>query len=513
MRSALSSSTSLLHLSNTLTTTHYIVKELATVRLQRSKASLFAITPELFAVLQDVYLFSIREWQQKLSVSPQRPDEQVMSLMTVSVKVLKILRRLVIAGYEFPHRESEVQEYWSTTQSHLQIYLELLHRPGLTPVYQEAAGQHINQLAKFHCSMADEHSVSFALLPSTMSLVRNYWSAASMMRERQIEASRQGLESMSLYEGICLRALLLLRACFKIVFNPAQNFRYKNAEAKEDPPKSKKLVSEELLTDEFILDLAQIIINRFFLYTPGDVEEWISEPEEWEMKEEGDDDAYDRFVRPCAERLFLDIVLNFKDQVTQPLLNAWQLISSTVSTRAQGLHANEILDPSNTDVFAKDTIYSAIGLSGPALYERMDFNQYLTTTIVAELQNHQANHNVMRRRIAIVIAQWITIDIAEANKPLVYQIFQHLMDPSITENDQAVRITAGKRFKDIANDWHFKAEHFAPYAANIITQLVNLIQEVNLAETKMAMLYTLGIVVERMETGVGRTPERLLSTC
>jgi len=305
-----------------------VIKELSTVRLQRSKASLYAVTPELFAVLRDVYISSISEWQQKTAKSPQTTDEQAIALMTISLKVLKVLRRLVIAGYEYPHRDTEVQEYWTTTQLHLQVYLEFLHRTDLNPAYQEAAGRHLTQLAKFHQQMSDEHPISFALLPNSTTLVKNYWRTACTMRERQIEASRQGSEAQPVYENMCLKALTLLRACFKTVYNPAQNFKYKNAEAKVDPPRAKNIISEELLTNDFALELLQTLVNRFFIYTPGDLDEWISEPEEWEMKEEGDEDAYERFVRPCAERLYLDIVLNFKSVVDEPLLTAWQQISS-----------------------------------------------------------------------------------------------------------------------------------------------------------------------------------------
>jgi len=171
----------------------------------------------------------------------------------------------------------------------------------------------------------------------------------------------------------------------------------------------------------------------------------------------------------------------------------------------ESLNSHVVVDPSNTDVFAKDAIYSAIGLAGPILHTKFDFDQPLTTTIVTELQNQQPHHNIMRRRIAILIAQWIKIDIAQSNRPLVYQIFQHLMDSSVAMNDQAVRITAAKRFKDVADEWNFKAEAFSPYASTILSQLVGLIQEVSLIETKMALLNTLSAVIERMEGEVRTT--------
>jgi len=103
-----------------------------------------------------------------------------------------------------------------------------------------------------------------------------------------------------------------------------------------------------------------------------------------------------------------------------------------------------------------------------------------------------------------MIAQWVKIDIAEDNRTLIYQIFQHLMDTNVGLNDQAVRITAGKRFKEVADEWHFTPAPFAPYAARIMSQLVSLIEEVNMIENKMALLHTLSIVVERLESEVSK---------
>jgi hypothetical protein len=86
----------------------------------------------------------------------------------------------------------------------------------------------------------------------------------------------------------------------------------------------------------------------------------------------------------------------------------------------------------------------------------------------------------------------------------VYQIFQHLMDKSDPLNDQVVRVTAGRKFKDIADEWEFHADNFLPYAPVILDRLMALVQEVELAETKMALLNTISIIVERLEHNVSK---------
>lgn len=153
----------------------------------------------------------------------------------------------------------------------------------------------------------------------------------------------------------------------------------------------------------------------------------------------------------------------------------------------------------NEDVLFKDSVYTAIGLAAAVVHQQLDFDSFLTSTLGPEVQKHKAGYNILRRRIAILLGQWITIKVSEQNRPLVFQIFQFLLDPSDSLNDQVVRVTAGRQFKNIADDWEFKAEHFLPYAETTLTRLMQLIQEVELTETKLALLNTISIVVERLE--------------
>jgi hypothetical protein len=153
-------------------------------------------------------------------------------------------------------------------------------------------------------------------------------------------------------------------------------------------------------------------------------------------------------------------------------------------------------------VLFKDSVYTAIGLAADVLHDQLDFDSFIENTLVPEAGKQKQGYNIIRRRIAIIISQWISIKIAKEKKPIVYQIFQHLMDKNDPLNDQVVRVTAGRKFMEIANEWEFSAENFLPYAPVTLDRLMALVQEVELAETKMALLNTISIVVERLEHNV-----------
>lgn len=65
-----------------------------------------------------------------------------------------------------------------------------------------------------------------------------------------------------------------------------------------------------------------------------------------------------------------------------------------------------------------------------------------------------------------------------------------------------MRVTAGRKFKDVADEWEFNAANFLPFAPVILDRLMALVQEVELPETKMALLNTISSIVERLEHNV-----------
>ena len=97
------------------------------------------------------------------------------------------------------------------------------------------------------------------------------------------------------------------------------------------------------------------------------------------------------------------------------------------------------------------------------------------------------------------------------NRPTVYQIFQHLLNKDDKLNDVVVRVTAGRQLKNIVDPFEFTAESFIPYATGILGALMSLIEEVDLPETKMALLNTISVIVVRMEHHISPFADQIIS--
>lgn len=159
----------------------------------------------------------------------------------------------------------------------------------------------------------------------------------------------------------------------------------------------------------------------------------------------------------------------------------------------------------NTDVLLKDSIYAAIGLAAPVLERNLDFDfgYFLNNVLVEEVQIPQSGYNILRRRAAVVLGQWLPVK-EGLNRPLVYQIFQHLLNKGDQLNDQVVRVTAGRQLRNVVDPFEFAAEPFVPYVPSILGSLMALIEEVELPDTKLALLNTISVIVTKMERHVCR---------
>ena len=137
------------------------------------------------------------------------------------------------------------------------------------------------------------------------------------------------------------------------------------------------------------------------------------------------------------------------------------------------------------------------------LHQEIDFDGFLCSRLVAEVQETKPGYNILRRRIAIMLGQWVPVRISVDNRPLVYQIFQHFLNKDDPMNDQIVRVTAAKQFRPVADEMEFIPKAFIPFTPQILSSIMALIQEVELTDTKMALLNTVSVIVDRLEHLVG----------
>ena len=228
----------------------HVTKEFSTGRLQRTRQNLQSITPEIVRLLGSLYAAKVDSWRKHIAGDPtgSLEDDLRQSLLAT-----KTIRRLLISGYEHPNRDQDVSEFWSLSIEHLSSLLQLQSTLNLPPEHSwllAVIEKHALQLGKLHHEMAREHPAAFTLLPDSVDLVRAYWSLIKTFGEAfgtksavasaltsSIGSDGDIEDEKPATEKLVLRGLLVIRACVKMVHNPTQTFKYRQAEDKEERKK------------------------------------------------------------------------------------------------------------------------------------------------------------------------------------------------------------------------------------------------------------------------------------
>ena len=506
LRRAASQDAGSVHLPRTLLITLYILKELSTARLTRTRENLYKAAPEIFRVLASVYLHKVNSW---VSFMTQGGIDEARAIndIELSLLALRTLRRALIFGFEHPSRHEEVQEFWNVLRLHFGELLGLVrgHGQSIPARLRWFVERHLIQISKIHLDMVRVHPPSFPQLPEAIEIAKAYWGLLSDFGQTYGAKNPFVSDAVkvddddepSYMEILCLKALLLLRACVKMVFNPARVLKYQTQQDYDARKASTQALKTKLLEPSLVQEMASMLVNLFFVYTPKDLRLWDVDPAEWEQREAGSGDSWEFSIRLCAERLFLDLVTNNKDLLVPSLLERFRHVSSMWCRYISSALADRNPGLDKTQVLQKDSTYAAIGLAAPVLDEKIDFDSFMRTTLTSDIQNKQRGSEVLRRRIAIMLGQWIVVK--DIDRTLVYEIFQYLLDKSDELNDYVVRVTAGRQMDHVINTWDLQVANFTPFAATILDRLLGLVEEAVLDEGKVALLNAINSIVVRLE--------------
>jgi hypothetical protein len=517
-----------LRLTRSLSMLLHVVKELATGRLSRTKSNLQSITPEILKVLGDVYVRHVQLWEGLVSQQPVQV-ELAQQMMVISLSSLKIMRRLIVAGYEFPNRAPEVNQAWTLLAEHVWSFFNA-EKDIATPEINLLLRKHVINIGKVFYDVIQNHQAAFALLPGTLELMARYWEVVVAHGETLAEQSKNtvmgingaasaGVVEDEIEEGrlkfrekVALQSMLLFRGAIKMIHNPTATFKCKytvktpsshridrpvpdrHKVEKEEIKTATTLFREQLFTPQTVTHCMEILVTKFFILRQSDLEGWNEDPEGWNESWENAVESYEFLIRPCAEKLFNDLVVNYKEVLVQPLMTVF----------------NSIETVGKDDILVKDAIYTAIGLAASALHQHLNFDQFIQETLVNEVQVTAPGYNIIRRRVAIMIGQWVSVKISVESRPTLYKIMQHLLNREDPLNDLVVRLTAAHNMKRCIDEWDFRLEAFLPFVDDVFNKLMALIEEAEGTETRMGLLDVIGVIVDRLEHRVSTYAERIV---
>lgn len=127
----------------------------------------------------------------------------------------------------------------------------------------------------------------------------------------------------------------------------------------EDDAPIKSDAKNEFFTVERLSYISEKIITYYFLLTPKDLEQWDEDPEQYACDECGESWKYD--LRPCTESFYLTLFSQYRPDMVVDLVKL--IRKAQENTLHQGSEMK--------DIFLKDAIYKAAGLSSFNLFDEV----------------------------------------------------------------------------------------------------------------------------------------------
>ncbi|KAK6522888.1 hypothetical protein TWF281_002316 [Arthrobotrys megalospora] len=502
---------SVLRLQRSLSLLLHVVKELCAGRLPRIRSNLQTASPELFRVIAGIYVQYVEHWKHGVE-NNSHSDEWVNERLNISLSCLKVLRRLLVSGFEFANRSDEIKQFWTITNEQWNSFINMTNAEVPDP-NKVLIFKHIVGLGKLYLDLSKGQPAAFALMPDVLIVLQNYWQVANSYGDSLANGSRQGLgkqfkkngagaggqkgenDKSSFLEKIALQGMLLYRNCIQMVFKPVQTFKYRHKEEKEENIIATAFMKGQVLTLEFATRFMELLVTKYFILRQDDLEAWEEDPETWAITWDDQTESWEYMIRPCAEKLFVDFAVNFKKDLAQPIVGVF----------------NNVATLENHDVLLKDSVYNAVGLVPAILEPHLDFNVFLQNILANEVQINQSDYRILRHRIPILIGQWVFVNIDVQHRSTIFRITQHLLNKSDPLNDLCVRITAAKSLKASIDEWQFNIESFLPFVDDIFDKLMLLIDEVEETSTKMSLVDVIGLIAERMSHNIAPYAHRVVS--
>ncbi|KAI0719492.1 ARM repeat-containing protein [Cerioporus squamosus] len=332
--------------------------------------------------------------------------------------------------------------------------------------------RHVRVFGKLFRRMQRDNTANFVTLPMCGDLVLYYWSkvvqATTGPPEQIADSSLVTFPVRFLVQGMAL---------------------FRDSLAQWTPTKKDGSQNDRVLSKEFVEDAVKILVTRFIPLNPTDLEEWMSDPEEWVNAEEKENDQWEYELRPCAERVLMTLAAQYP-QFVRPLIQ--QTFNTLVGQRAMDLPA----------IIQKEALYCAVGRCAIRLKDAIPFQQWLEVSLVAEAQETNQNYPIVKRRIAWLLGKLVSDECLTANNQKLWQVLVHLLQDQGPGSDAVVRLTAAIAIRECVDSLNFDADVFAPFLPPVVTSLVQLTAEADSLEAKRRITDSLNTVIERAEARI-----------
>jgi len=447
---------------------HHTIKALASKRLAVDRRAFHDLSNNIIGYMLNLW----HSFHQQLLADLQSGGgtaEGTTTLLSLnkSILSLKILRKLIVHGLKRPHEHNEtmifVQNSFEETRTLLQA------RKTISPQLRDLFEKYIVLHQKIWSDLLETHPYSF---------VNHIRPALTFICSLCFTEEGKGL-LFQRFTIFCFNLLKGILVCHE--YKPAKNIE----DTKDEATIAAYKIKSQFFQANTVSEICRRLITDYLLMTKEDLELWDDDSEGFAFEESGDSWKY--CWRPCCEAAFITVFHEYRETLAPLLVELVRNSSAPV-------------DQNNlAAILQKDAIYAAVGHAAFDLYDEVDFDAWLTSSLGQELDIKGSNYRIIRRRVCWLLGQWSGVKLSPGLRPRLYQ----LLLPMLTEEeDLVVRLAAAKALKVVIDDFEFSIEELEPFLNQIFSLLFNLLKEVNECDTKLNVLNVLSYLIERVGVAI-----------
>ncbi|KAF9464415.1 armadillo-type protein [Collybia nuda] len=474
-----------LKLRRSLSLLNGVLKEFASIKMLNGVKTMAKIVEDLRLVLYGYYsnmitgISSTTITQQ--SIRSQRIHDDILLCHLVYKCIVKMAVWLwnrvdKLAKEEAEGNQAWIRDLFQNSAIQLKTLVELRNnvvpRDGTAKDVDsnrsvDILTRHIHIFGKFFRRLQQLSPPRFANLPMCSNLILFYWSQV-------VEATGGPPDQVADAND----------AVYPIRFLVQGMVLFKEILAQWTPVRKDGTLNSNSLSQEFVANAVQLLVTRFMPLNPTDLENWVADPEEWVNLEDKENDQWEFEIRPCSERVLMQLSNQYPQYVIPLLESTFKQVAIQISVDLQS-------------VVQKEALYCALGRCAIRLKDVIPFNQWLEHTLSVEAQDTNPNYPIIKRRIAWLIGKWVSESCISPNNPRIWEILTHLLKNRGPGTDSVVRLTAAVALKECLDILEFQPDIFAPFLPTTVSELIQLMGEADTFESKRRVDHSLNVVIEQ----------------
>eukprot|EP01125_Pyxidicula_operculata_P012132 TRINITY_DN3983_c0_g1_i1.p1 TRINITY_DN3983_c0_g1~~TRINITY_DN3983_c0_g1_i1.p1 ORF type:complete len:984 (-),score=203.37 TRINITY_DN3983_c0_g1_i1:107-3019(-) len=237
---------------------------------------------------------------------------------------------------------------------------------------------------------------------------------------------------------------------------------------------------KSFMRDDIVTEMVNLMLRHYMLLTTDDLNEWQNEPEQFANEEVSE--LWTEKQRYMSEKLF-ETLLMYQPNIVLPVVQ--QLMQET----SQPQNMQQIL--------LKDSVYNAIAIGATDMWEKIDFSDWFSKTLIVELQSQEPIYKIIQKRIMEVIGQWVT-----TITPQILSQIYNVTVSMIGSRDLVMALTAAQTLSYLLKDMSFDNDVFHPYLDHSISHLFRIISSTDSNESILKVLDHLGMLIEEVKSRI-----------